>query len=65
MAKVTTTIDTADFGKITRNNVVYDARGIDNAATSDLDDLLGVFSSNPFYPYIERRVIEGIDRPPR
>jgi len=52
MAQVTTTVDTEDFGKITRTNTVYDARGIDNAATADLDDLLGIFTSNPFYPVV-------------
>lgn len=52
MARVTTTIEAEDIGKVTRTNVVYDARGIDNAATADLDDLLGIFTSNPFYPVV-------------
>lgn len=52
MARVTTTVEAEDVGKVTRANVVYDARGIDNAATADLDDLLGIFTSNPFYPVV-------------
>ncbi len=50
MAHVTTTVDADELGKITRSNLVYDARGIDAAATTDLDDLLGMLTSNPFYP---------------
>src|SRR5262249_6107925 len=52
MAKVSTTVDTEEFGKISRSNVVFDDRNIDGAATGDLDDLLGILKSNPFYPII-------------
>ncbi len=50
MARVTTTVDAEEIGKVTRTNIVFDARGIDAAATTDLDDLLGILTSNPFYP---------------
>ncbi|WP_237050172.1 alpha/beta hydrolase [Microvirga ossetica] len=39
-------------------------RGERGVLIVSLDALVRI-SSNPFYPYIERRVIEGIDRPPR
>ncbi|MEP6756714.1 MAG: hypothetical protein ABJA67_14505 [Chthonomonadales bacterium] len=50
MAKVTTTVDIPEIGKVTRTNTCFDARSIDNAATSDLDDLLAIITGNPFYP---------------
>lgn len=50
MARVETSIVADEIGKITRSNIVYDARGIDGAATEDLDDLLTILTSNPFYP---------------
>lgn len=50
MATVTTTIDADEVGKVTRKNVCFDSRDIDGAATSDLDDVLGILTSNPFYP---------------
>lgn len=50
MARVTTTVDAEEIGKISRTNIFFDARGIDGAATADLDDLLGVLTGNPFYP---------------
>ncbi len=52
MARVETTIDAGDLGKITRTNLVYDSRGIDGGATADLDDLLGILSANPFTPIV-------------
>jgi alpha-beta hydrolase superfamily lysophospholipase len=39
-------------------------RGERGVLIVSLDALVRI-SSNPFYPYIERRVIEGIDQPPR
>ena len=39
-------------------------RGERGVLIVSLDALVRI-SSNPFYPYIERRVIEGIDSPPR
>jgi len=39
-------------------------RGERGVLVVPLDALVRI-SSNPFYPYVERRVIEGIDSPPR
>lgn len=50
MATVTTTVDAEEIGKVSRTNICFDARGIDSAATADLDDFLGILTSNPFYP---------------
>ncbi len=50
MGTVVTTVDAEEIGKITRRNVVFDRRSIDAVATADLDDLLSIFTSNPFYP---------------
>jgi hypothetical protein len=38
-------------------------RGERGVLVVPLDALVRI-SSNPFYPYLERRVSEGIDRPP-
>ena len=50
MANITTSVDAEEIGRVTRRNVVFDRRSVDSVATSDLDDLLGIFVSNPFYP---------------
>jgi sugar lactone lactonase YvrE len=50
MATVTTTVDAEEVGKISRTNICFDSRGIDGAATADLDDFLSILTSNPFYP---------------
>lgn len=50
MARVTTTVDAAEVGVITRNNLVFDAKSISDAALQDLTDITGVVSGNPFYP---------------
>lgn len=50
MARVTTTVEAEEVGTITRSNLVFDSRAIDGAATADLDDILSILTSNPFYP---------------
>lgn len=49
MARVETTVEAEEIGKITRSNIVFDARSIDVAATADLDEILGILTANPFY----------------
>jgi sugar lactone lactonase YvrE len=49
MARVVTTVDADQIGKVTRSNIVFSTTGIDGAATQDLDELLGILTSNPFY----------------
>lgn len=50
MAQIDTTVVADELGKIERTNTVFDMSGIDGAATADLDDVLGILTSNPFYP---------------
>jgi len=50
MARVTTTLDAAEVGEVTRTNVVFDAQDIATTITSDLGDITNVVSGNPFYP---------------
>jgi sugar lactone lactonase YvrE len=50
LARVRTTVDAEELGRITRDNVVFDLRGIDTAVTGDLDELLSILTGNPFYP---------------
>lgn len=50
MARVTTTIDAAEVGRISRTNTVFDADAIASAAVQDLTEINAVVSGNPFYP---------------
>ena len=50
MARVTTTIDAAEIGTLTRTNTVYDAVDLSGPALLDLSEITGVVSGNPFYP---------------
>ncbi len=55
-ARVTTSVETDDLGKIVRSNTVFDTRGIDGVVTSDLDDILMALSRNPFHIVAARKV---------
>ncbi len=50
MAKVTTTLDAAEVGRVSRTNVVFDSSELAATATGDLNDITGIVSGNPFYP---------------
>ncbi len=50
MARVTTSVDAAEIGTLTRTNTVYDAVDLSGPALMDLSDIMGVVSGNPFYP---------------
>jgi hypothetical protein len=56
IAKVETTVDAEELGRMTRSNVCFDTRGIDAAATADLDEMLAVCLNNPFYPVAVKSV---------
>ncbi len=56
MATVTMDVDAEEIGHITRTNTYYDALGIDRTATSDISSLMGLLSSNPFYPLAVKSV---------
>ncbi len=50
MATVALDVDAEEIGHIKRTNTFYDATAIDQSATGDLDSLMRLLSSNPFYP---------------
>jgi hypothetical protein len=56
MADVTTTVDSAEVGSVTRTNRVFDAADISGPATQDLNDITSIVSGNPFYPLPIRSV---------
>ena len=50
MAKVTTTVNAEEVGKVTRTNLFFDASDISSGLAQDLGDITNLTSSNPFYP---------------
>lgn len=50
MAHVTTTVEAAEIGTLTRTNTVYDSVDVSGPALMDLTEITGVVSGNPFYP---------------
>ena len=50
MATVSLDVNAEEIGHIKRTNTFYDASAIDQSATGDLDSLMRLLSSNPFYP---------------
>jgi hypothetical protein len=61
MARVTTMVDAAEVGKISRSNVVFSSNDISSAATGDLGDIMNVVSGNPFYPLPIREASIDVD----
>ncbi|MCW3096586.1 MAG: Virginiamycin lyase [Chthonomonadaceae bacterium] len=61
MADVTTTVDSAEVGSVTRTNRVFDAADISGPATQDLNDITNIVSGNPFYPLPIRSVKMKVD----
>jgi len=56
MATVTMDVDAEEVGHVKRTNTYYDPLSIDQAATGDISSLMGLLSSNPFYPLAVRSV---------
>ena len=56
MATVSLDVDAEQIGHIKRTNTYYDGLSIDQAATGDLTTLMGLLSSNPFYPLAVKSV---------
>lgn len=50
MAKITTSVDAAEVGRITRSNQMFDSDDISAVSTQDLTEIMGIVSGNPFYP---------------
>ena len=56
MATVSIDVNAEEIGHIKRTNTFYDATAIDQSATADLDSLMRLLSSNPFYPLAVKSV---------
>ena len=56
VAQVSMDVDVEEIGHVRRTNVFYDALSIDQTAIGDLDNLMGLLSSNPFYPLAVKSV---------
>ena len=50
VAQVSFDVDVEEIGHVKRTNTFYDALSIDQTAIGDLDSLMRLLSSNPFYP---------------
>ena len=50
VATVSMDANVEELGHVKRTNTFYDAASIDQSATADLDSLMRLLSSNPFYP---------------
>ncbi len=61
MAKVTTSIQADDVGKITRFNTYFDSNDISSISTTDIADITNITSSNPFAPLPIRRMDMYVD----
>ncbi len=61
MAQVTTTVDAAEVGTVTRTNRVFDSSDISGVATQDLNDITNIVSGNPFYPLPIRSAKISVD----
>lgn len=60
IASVTLDADVEEIGHVHRSNTFYDAVSIDQSAVGDLDTLLHLLSSNPFYPLALRSLKMGV-----
>ena len=50
VAQVSFDVNVEEIGHVKRTNTFYDALSMDQTATGDLDSLMRLLSSNPFYP---------------
>ena len=56
VATVSFDVDAEEIGHVKRTNTFYDALSIDQSAVADLDSLMRLLSSNPFYPIAVKSV---------
>ena len=56
MATVSMDVDAEEVGHVKRTNTYFDPLSIDQAATGDLSSLMGLLSSNSFYPLAVKSV---------
>jgi hypothetical protein len=61
MARVTTTVEAAELGSISRSNVCFDSDAISGPAAADLADIMSIVSGNPFYPLPVTRARMTVD----
>ena len=60
MATVTMDVNVEEIGHVRRTNTFYDAVSIDQAAVGDLQNLMQLLSSNPFYPLSVKSIKMGV-----
>ncbi|HLJ55555.1 MAG TPA: SpoIVB peptidase S55 domain-containing protein, partial [Chthonomonadaceae bacterium] len=61
MARVTSTLDAAEVGKVTRTNLYFDSTDISAAVGQDMGEITSIVSGNPFYPLPIRSAHMTID----
>ena len=60
VAQVSFDADVEEIGHVKRTNTFYDALGIDQTAIGDLDSLMRLLSSNPFYPLAVKSITMNV-----
>jgi sugar lactone lactonase YvrE len=50
MARVTTTVDAAEVGQVTRSNLYFDSSDVSGVVGQDMGEITNIISGNPFYP---------------
>jgi len=60
IAQVTLDVNVEEIGHVKRTNTFYDALSIDQTAIGDLDSLMRLLSSNPFYPLAVKSITMGV-----
>ena len=60
IALVSMDVDVEEIGHVKRTNTFYDALSIDQTAIGDLDSLLRLLSSNPFYPLAVKSIVLNV-----
>ena len=60
VAQVSFDVDVEEIGHVKRTNTFYDALSIDQTAIEDLDSLMRLLSSNPFYPLAVKSIQMGV-----
>ena len=60
VAQVSFDVNVEEIGHVKRTNTFYDALSIDQSAIEDLDSLMRLLSSNPFYPLAVKSIVMSV-----
>ena len=60
VAQVSFDVNVEEIGHVKRTNTFYDALSMDQTATGDLDSLMRLLSSNPFYPLAVKSITMSV-----